>query len=102
MTWPQTKRAVCPSFDELVTALRVEHSEMTLELVDGEADAWSELLLAHADGTEIAVIERNVVEGGSLGTDEVAELIEAVADCRPASASRWLSTFLPAVSTVYA
>ncbi len=77
---------------------------MTL-IGDGEDSSWSSLVLSHADGTEIAAVERYVVEagsGGSLGGHEVSEFLEEVAECRPASGAAWLTRFLPSVSCLYA
>jgi hypothetical protein len=41
---------------------------VALSIEEGDADAWTSLLLAHADGTEIAGIERNPVTEGALAT----------------------------------
>src|ERR1700733_14701614 len=97
-----TKQTECPHFDDLVEALEDEFPAMKLSIEDGEAPSWSELALSHADGTMIAAIERNVVEPGSLGAGEVAEFLEELSECRPASAVAWLSTFLRSVKTVHA
>jgi hypothetical protein len=70
---------------------------------DGEGDSgWSHLVLRHAGGTAIAVIERNPVSPGELGEDEVAEFIEEARIGKPRSAARWLEQFLPRVKVIYA
>lgn len=97
-----TKRPECPHIDELVEALREDHPTMTLRLEDGEAADWSQLVIAHADGREIALVERNVVEPDSLGAGELAEFVDELEDAQPASGAEWLSTFLPSVKAIYA
>jgi hypothetical protein len=69
---------------------------------EGEDPAlWENLVLSHADGDAIAAIERNPVLPGTLGGDEIAEFIEAISGCRPASAVPWLTSFLGSVKTIY-
>lgn len=63
---------------------------------------WSQLILRHNDGTEIAIVERNPVVPGELGAEEIGEFIDEVQDARPASASRWLADYLPSVAVIYA
>lgn len=70
-------------------------------VIEGD-DAWEQVVLKHANGTEIAAIERNRVIEGELGAEEIQELIEEVEDCRPRSASEWLQAFLPSVKVIYA
>ena len=102
MTVPQPAREAVAQARAEVAALHAEFPGMTLEVDECDPGSWSDLLLSHADGTAIASIERNVVERGSLGADEVAEFLEGIANARPASAAAWLTTFLGAVSVVYA
>lgn len=97
-----TKRTECPHVDELVDALHEEHPTMTLRLEEGEAADWSQLVIAHADGREISLVERNVVGPGALGAGELEEFIDELEDAQPASGAEWLSTFLPTVRTIYA
>lgn len=63
---------------------------------------WSQLILRHRDGTEIAVIERNPVIPGELGAEEIGEFVDEVQDAQPASASKWLAEYLPSVAVIYA
>ena len=65
-------------------------------------DLWSHLVLAHENGEEIAVIERNPVAPGSLGQEELHELEDEVTDCLPPSAAEWLAHYFPRVRCVYA
>jgi hypothetical protein len=59
------------------------------------------LLLATTDEVEIAVLERNPVDDGSTGQDEIADLLEDMQDCKPESSVQWLDGFLSEVKTVY-
>src|SRR5215467_6929428 len=73
-----SQRADCPRFDQLVRVLTEHHPAVALSIEEGDADTWTSLLLAHADGTEIASIERNPVAEGALGMEEVAEFIDEI------------------------
>lgn len=87
----------------LEAALAHEKVAASLTIEDGSAEAWNQLLLSHKDGgEEIAVIERNPVTPGSLGSDERDEFIESIEGCRPESAAEWLRGYLPRVKTIYA
>lgn len=97
-----SQRADCPRFDQLVNALTEHDPGVALSIAEGDADTWTSLLLSHADGTEIAVIERNPVAEGTLGIDEVAQFIDEIAGCKPSSAVPWLTSFLRSVKVIYA
>jgi len=97
-----SKRHDCPSLDSLKDSLGKKWPNIVLSLQDGDADDWTALLLAHADGLEIAAIERNPVAEGTLGADELAEFIEEVESGQPQTAVSWLTTYLRAVKTIYA
>ena len=50
-----------------------------LTLKEGNEEDWKQLLLAHADETPIASIERNVVRPGELGeAEEIAGFLEEI------------------------
>jgi hypothetical protein len=72
-----------------------------LTLDDGAQEPWEQLLLAHVDGTEIGVIERNPVEPNSLAAEELQEFLSAIDVEKPASAVAWLRQYLATVSTIY-
>jgi len=82
--------------------LRRESIDAVLQVTEGSDDNWVALQLQHGDGDDIAVIERNLVDPGELGADEIAEFIEEVADLQPTSAARWLAHYLPTVKAIYA
>ena len=88
--------------DELQSAIAQEQAGERISIKAGSNSAWTELLLAHSNGTPIAVIERNPVAPGSLGAEEIREFIDEVARQRPETAARWVQNYLPRVRTIYA
>jgi hypothetical protein len=90
------------SVEELRAILKAEALKASLEVEDGPANDWTGLVLAHQSGPEIAVIDRSPVGPGTLGKEEIEEFLEEIADCKPLSAAKWLSDYLPKVNTVYA
>lgn len=94
--------ADCVSLTELQSTLKKDKLQAELSVEEGGSDDWTQLILRHADGREIALIERNLVEEGSLGTDEVAEFAEEIADCKPANAAKWLLDYFARVRCIYA
>jgi hypothetical protein len=85
-----------------IEVLREAAKPALLEIAAGSDNSWSELILAHQSGDEIAIIERNPVIDGELGGEEIAEFIEEVSDCKPDSAAAWLQRYLPTIKVVYA
>ena len=90
-----------PSFEDLAAFVRDGHPDCKLTLESGNAQDWESLLLATTDEVEIAVLERNPVDDGSTGQDEIADLLEDMQDCKPESSVQWLDGFLSEVKTVY-
>ncbi|ABF41241.1 hypothetical protein Acid345_2240 [Candidatus Koribacter versatilis Ellin345] len=78
-----------------------EPAVIKIEKQSREAN-WTQVVLSHADGQEIALIERNDVVSGELGAEEIQELMEEVQQYKPASAVAWLREFLPRVRVIYA
>jgi hypothetical protein len=96
-------RVLAASADEIpIGALREAAKPALIEIATGSDNSWSELILTHASGDEIAIIERNPVIDDELGAEEIAEFIEEVAECKPRSAAAWLQQYLPAVKVIYA
>ena len=91
-----------PSIEELRDVLGTAHPGFRLTLEAGEEDEWESLLLASNDQVEVAVLERNPVEIGSVGQDAVAEFEDELEDCKPDSGVAWLMEYLSEVKTVYA
>jgi len=90
-------KAGCIHVSALQTALSDAGLGGTIEVEAGDSSDWTELVLRHADGVEIAAIERNPVTKGSLGREEIAEFRAEVADAEPQSAAEWLRQFFPKV-----
>ena len=91
-----------PAFDELAGLIRDAHPEYKLVVESGDEEEWDTLLLVGNDEVEVAVIERNPVFDGSTGQDEIADFLEEIQDCKPASGVEWLVEYLGEVKTVYA
>jgi hypothetical protein len=91
-----------PSCDELAQFIRAGHPGYQLTIESGEEEEWESLLLSGNDEVEVAVIERNPVDDGSLGQDEIAEFLEEIRDCKPETGVQWLTDYLAEVKTIYA
>lgn len=91
-----------PSFEELARLIRDAHPDYRLTVESGDEEDWESLLLSGTDEVEVAVLERNPVEIGSVGQDEIADFLEDIADARPESGAAWLKEYLAEVKTVYA
>lgn len=74
----------------------------TLNVEAGTDDQWDELLLAHGNGREIAIIERNPVTEGSMAAEELEEFVDELDEIKPASGAEWLRGYLPRVKAIYA
>ena len=90
-----------PSPEELATVLHSDHPGFRLTIEEGDEDTWESLLLASDDEIEVALIERNPVFDGSIGQDEIADLLEDLRGCRPESGVAWLEDYLETVQTIY-
>ena len=69
---------------------------------DTDEGEWEQITLAHPDGIEIAAIERNVVEPGSLGEEEIGEFNAELNDALPKTGAAWLRDFFSRVRCIYA
>jgi hypothetical protein len=97
-----SKQDEFPSFEELAEFVRAGHPYYKLTVESGDENDWESLLLSSNDEVEVAVLERNPVEIGSVGQDEIAEFLEELQDCKPESGVEWLTEYLAEVKTVYA
>ena len=52
-----------PPFDELAQLVRADHPEYRLTIEEGSEEEWETLLLSGNDEVEVALIERNPVDG---------------------------------------
>ena len=92
----------CIPLAVLKSTLEKQKLRATLCAEDGDSSDWTQLSLSHTDGREIATIERNLVQSGSLGADELAEFADEVAGCKPANAAKWLLDYFQRVRCIYA
>jgi hypothetical protein len=92
----------CVPVPRLQSALETEKLRAAILLEDDAPDDWTQIVLTHTDGREIASIERDPVEHGKLGSDELEEFAGSIADCKPASAVKWLLDYFPRVRCIYA
>ena len=96
-----TKQEDFPTFEELTDVLRTDHPHCKLTIEEGDEEEWDTLLLSGDEEVEIALIERLPVSDGSLGQDQIADLIEDVQDSKPETGVAWLLDYLEEVNTVY-
>lgn len=76
--------------------------DYSLKLETGTDERWQQLMLAHLNGSGIAVIERNVVSAGTLAEEEIEEFLEESEGLLPESGTNWLRDYLPSIRTIYA
>jgi len=82
--------------------LRTSAQPAVIEVGGGSDEAWEQFVLKHESGQEIAIVEKNAVNTGELGADELQEFIDEVPLHRPESAAAWLREYLPTVKVIYA
>jgi hypothetical protein len=97
-----SKRADVPSFDDLSRALVESAQGATLSEEESEDGVWTSLILSAPDGKPIAALDRSPVVEDSLGADEIAEFLDQLAECKPASGAAWVAEYLKSVKTIYA
>lgn len=91
-----------PAFEELAEWVRGELHGYRLTLEEEGEDGWQTLLLTDEDEVEVALLHRYAVYDGSVGQDEIADLLVDLEDSKPVTAVEWLEEFLGAAQTVYA
>ncbi len=89
------------SFQEIEDHLSDSELSINIEIEDGNADQWNQLLIKHDEELPVAVVERNPTNE-ELGEEEIQEFLEEIEDYKPNSAVKWLKSFLPKVKVVYA
>lgn len=82
--------------------LRERASPALIEADESADDMWKQLVLKHASGPEIAVIEKNPVAEGERGGEELKEFLDEIPLHQPAPAVVWLQDYLPTVKVIYA
>jgi hypothetical protein len=91
-----------PDLNYLRDSLAESNCSAIIKLEAGSEKNWTQLVLTHPNGPEIAAIEYNPVITGELGQEELDEFIAEVADCQPVSAAQWLKAYLPKVKAIFA
>ncbi len=76
-------------------------SDFELIVEEGNEQEWSQLLLRHKNGPEIALVERDPVTPGDLGAQEIEELKSEIQSARPQRAVEWLKHYFSHVKTIY-
>jgi len=76
--------------------------EFEIVAEQGDEKDWSQIVLQHRNGQEIALIERDPVAEGELGEVELETLIEEMRDALPSRAVEWLKHYFSHVKVVYA
>lgn len=94
--------AGCVPLSQLRSALDKSRLSGVLSVEQGSDEDWTQIILSHANGRTIASLERNLVQDGSLGSEELAEFADEVVDCKPTSAAQWLLAYFPRVKCIYA
>lgn len=89
------------SLDEINDHLSKSNLSINLEVEDGNANQWTQLIMNHGEEFPVAVIERNPANE-ELGEEEIQEFLEEIEEYKPDSAVRWLKSFLPKVKVIYA
>lgn len=87
-----------PSLAELRTVLG---PQVEVAVKQGDEQQWSQLMLRHKDGPEIALIERDLVAPGELGAQEIEELLAELEDARPLRNAEWLKHYVSHARVVY-
>jgi hypothetical protein len=91
-----------PSVAEIKKAASDANLTALLQVESGSEENWTQIILSHEGGPEIAIIERNFESSDDLVHDEIDEFVEEIADCKPQSAAAWLAEYLPSIRTIYA
>lgn len=91
----------CIPLDALKSAVAENEFKASIDIVEGEPDRWLQIILRHADGPEIALIERDLVEAGSVGADELDEFADEISTCKPENAIKWLIDYFQGVRCIY-
>jgi hypothetical protein len=94
--------AGCVPLSQLQAALDKNQLNGVLTVAEGSDEDWTQIILSHVSGRDITSLERNVVQDGSPGSEELAEFAEEVVDCKPPSAAKWLLEYFSRVKCIYA
>jgi hypothetical protein len=73
--------AECIPLSAIQATLQKENLRAILTSTGHATDHWVALTLSHSDGREIAFIERNPVEEGTLGSEELVAFADEITGC---------------------
>lgn len=96
-----SKNDELPPFDELAGVIEANHPDFVLRVEEGEEEEWESLLLLSTDEVEVALVERYPVFNGSMGQDEIADLLTDLEDAQPLSGADWVRAYLEETQVVY-
>jgi len=89
--------------DEILEALDNEGLTARIGVREKETpEKWSYIELKNEKDKVLAVIERDAVNDGGLGKEELDEFRETIFDFQPATAAKWLNSFFDRVQVIYA
>jgi hypothetical protein len=86
----------------LIELRKVLGDSFDVAVEEGDEQNWSQLVLKHKDGQEIALVERDPVAPDKLGQQELDELVVEMKDARPLRNGEWLKHYFSHVKVVYA
>jgi hypothetical protein len=91
------------SINEIEKNLKKEGIKANIEVTETDQfQNWLSFELFNQKGETIAIIEKNEVKNGELGSEEIDEFLEEIEDCEPQSAVEWLNIFLSKTKVIYA
>ena len=88
--------------DQLNKVLIKHNFKASIIIENGNNRDWTQLTVKDEQDNEFLVIEKNIVEPGQLGADEIQNFKEEIQDCKPKTAVKWLIKFFDKVKVIYA
>jgi len=88
--------------DQLNKVLIKHNFKASIIIENGNNRDWTQLTVKDEQDNEFLVIEKNIVEPGQLGADEIQNFKEEIQDCKPKTAVKWLMKFFDKVKVIYA
>jgi hypothetical protein len=88
--------------DQLRGHLRSENLKGAIEVDSGTESDWTTLIVKDPSNRDIILLEKNPVVDGELGQEEIEEFKDDIANCKPASAVKWLTKYFDKVKVIYA
>lgn len=90
-------------FEHIIRSFAEDGVTATIVFEDQQDhENWTAFDVLNSQGTIVTRIEREIIEPGSLGQDEIYEFLEEIKDCQPVSGAKWLGRYLKDVKVIYA